>query len=119
MRERSVQLRHIYLLTCGICFLMAGFFFWRYVTTEKTVAPRTTTDVIIQRAGQLYSLPNDEKPQRAIVKEKAQLDQQPFFKNVQNGDDILIYKKHGLAIIYRSSNNTIVNAGAADVSTTH
>jgi hypothetical protein len=66
---------------------------------------------IINKVGVLYTLPTDERPSLATVQDKEKLKDQPFFTNAENGDKLLIYSAAKQAIIYRPSNNKIINVG--------
>lgn len=61
--------------------------------------------------GKLYQLPRDETPIIGKVQDKEKLKDQPFFKDAQNNDDILIYQKAKVAIIYRAIDNKLINVG--------
>jgi flagellar basal body-associated protein FliL len=62
-------------------------------------------------------LPKEEKPQMAILDKnvKKLAETQPFFADAIEGDKVLVYVKAGKAIIYRSSENKIVNIGPVGV----
>ncbi len=56
--------------------------------------------------------PNVELPQVAIINDAESLSKtQAFFADVKNGDQVLIYLTSQKAIIYRASENKIVNVG--------
>ncbi len=62
------------------------------------------------RIGKLINLP-DENPTVANVTDKEKLKDQPFFKDAQNGDSLLIFPAAKKAIIYRESENRLINVG--------
>lgn len=65
---------------------------------------------LLSEVGKLILLPADEKPSIAVVDNADLLSKsQLFFKDVVNGDQVLIYSSK--AIIYRPSTNLIVNVG--------
>ena len=69
------------------------------------------TKELTDTVAKLYQLPTDEEPIVGKVNDKDKLKDQPFFKNAQNDDDILIYQKAKIAIIYRAKENRLINVG--------
>jgi hypothetical protein len=65
---------------------------------------------LVLKVGKLIKLPN-EKPEIATVSDISQLQSQSIFKNAQNGDKVLIFPKSKRAIVYRPSENIIVEVG--------
>jgi hypothetical protein len=61
--------------------------------------------------GKIYDVPKNEQPTVALVQDKNKLQSQAFFQKVQNGDYVLIFPKSKFALIYRSNENKLVNAG--------
>lgn len=70
-----------------------------------------TTKRIIDKVSKLYSLPTDEQPTLAQVKDLKKLEGQPFFAKAAEGDYILIYANSKMALLYRESENKLVNVG--------
>lgn len=97
----------------------ASFFYLQYKSIKdnpESVNQEKTTQ-LTQKVGKLYKLP-DETPTIASITDKDKLKSQPFFKNAENGDQLLIYPKTKLAIIYRESSNIIINVGPITLSDT-
>ncbi len=68
-------------------------------------------DSLVGRVGQLMMLP-EEEPLVATVEDFEQLRaEQAFYKDVQNGDKLLIFPQAAKAVIYNEAKNMIVNAG--------
>jgi hypothetical protein len=65
---------------------------------------------LIRKIGKLIMLPNST-PDVATVTDVAQLGDQSIFRNAKNGDKVLIYKDVKRAIVYRPSENIIVEVG--------
>lgn len=63
------------------------------------------------KVAKLITVPADETPTLATVTDKTKLKDQPFFKDAQNGDTILIFPQAKKAIIYRESTNQLINVG--------
>ena len=92
-----------------------------YVVFKMHAAPKTQTpQATIDAAGKLISLPAGETPTVATVSDLAPLKDQPFFKDAQIGDKVLVFKESEKAILYRPSTNKIVTVapltGGAEVS---
>lgn len=58
--------------------------------------------------GKKVALPTDEEPDSATVIDRNKLQNQDFFKNAQNGDKILMYKRNQKAFLYRTSTDEII-----------
>jgi len=70
---------------------------------------------LLREVGKLVALPTDETPTVATVSEVDKLRDQPFFKNAANGDKIIIYTKNRKAILYRPSEEKIIDFGAVNI----
>lgn len=92
---------------------VAGFFAKNYFDLKAN--PQQAADSEVKRltdaVGKLYQLPADETPIVGKVKDKEKLKDQPFFKNAQNNDDLLIYQKAKIAIVYRDTESKLINVG--------
>jgi hypothetical protein len=53
----------------------------------------------------------DETPTLATVQDADKLREQEFFKDAENGDKVLIFTEAKKAIIYRESDNRVINSG--------
>ena len=74
-------------------------------------AQQSKVNAIKDKVGKLIAIPKDETPVLATVDDKEKLKDQPFFKDAQNGDVILMFAQSKKAIIYRESENKLVNVG--------
>lgn len=63
---------------------------------------------LLGKVGQLIALPTDEEPTIATVSDLSKLENKPFFKNAQLGDKVIIYSKSRKAILYRPTDNKII-----------
>lgn len=63
---------------------------------------------LVDKVGQLIVLPKDEEPTIATVSDLDKLAGQAFFANAQLGDKVLIYYGAKKAILYRPSDNKII-----------
>lgn len=78
----------------------------------------TKTAQIIKQVGSIYRLPAGEEPTVAEIKDISRLSTQPFYKDAQNGDYLLVFKTAKLALIYREKDRQLINVApiAADPS---
>jgi len=72
-------------------------------------------DKLVADVGKLIALPKDEKPTVATVTDVEKVKDQPFFSNAKNGDKVLIYTNAKKAILYRPTENLIVEVGAVNI----
>lgn len=72
-------------------------------------------DSLVMDVEKLLALPSDEKPTVATITDVEKLKEQVFFKNALNGDKVLIYTKNRKAILYRPTENKIVEVGAVNI----
>lgn len=63
---------------------------------------------VVKKVGMLMVLPEGEEPTLATVSDPEKLKDQPFFKNAQLGDKVILYTKAQKAILYRPSLNKII-----------
>ncbi len=83
----------------------------KQVTTQST---EEKNKELVAKVAKLYDLPQDEEPTVILVKDAKNLQTDfekqigEIFKNLENNDYILIYKKAKLGIHYRESSNKIV-----------
>jgi hypothetical protein len=79
----------------------------KQLSNPKSAALNETQE-LTNKVGELVVLPSGETPTIATVNDKNKLQGQTFFKNVQNGDKLLIYSKAGEAILYRPSDDKVI-----------
>lgn len=84
---------------------------WWVLAGSKTQAQRDLTHAKTLVARHMI-LPSDEEPTLALVTDKAQLKDKFLSANANNGDQVLIYTQHQIAIIYRESVDKIVAVGS-------
>ncbi len=114
-----------FLLVVNVLALIAlaafgGYYFRKYQNLKNNPAPASQiaqeeVDRIIAKVDKLYSLPKDEKPSVATVKDKEKLKDQPFFDKAENDDITLIYSNAKLAILYRPSTDKIINVSSVTI----
>lgn len=107
----------------GIVAAVAIFFFVRYNQASNTLkqleegrkASPTEVKTLIEKIGKLALLPKDEDPTIASVTDPAKLADQPFFINAKEGDKVLIYTVSRRAILYRPSENKIIEIAPLNI----
>lgn len=95
----------------------------KYNEAQKEIArlqdPETVAaDEVSQLAtkvGQLIKLPQDEVPTVATVVDADKLRDQPFFADAQDGDRVLMYAEASKAILYRPSENKIIEVAPINI----
>lgn len=69
---------------------------------------------LTQDVSKQVKLPTDETPVTATVTDVLRLPKELFFKYAQDGDKILMYKKHKLVILYRPSTGQVITEGTLE-----
>jgi cytoskeletal protein RodZ len=72
-------------------------------------------DALRNKVSSIMQLPN-ETPTVATVNDAETLKQQPFFTDVINDDKVLIFSGAQKVVIYRESENKIINSGPINIS---
>jgi hypothetical protein len=109
-----------------IVLLIVGGGFYQYNKLHSQIADNSASSAsdiegLVAEVGEKMVLPTGETPTLATVSDVSKLQDQPFFKNAQNGDKVLIFGNAKEAIMYRPSIHKIiavapVNAPVTDVS---
>lgn len=83
------------------------------VVTENTdqLSEKEVSDLVAQ-VSKLMVLPQNETPTVATVIDKEKLAGQAFFNNAQNGDKLLAYLQSRKAVLYRPSENRIIEVSS-------
>lgn len=91
-------------------------YFYRQYRSTKALLDNPTSlaqdeiKQIIKKIGAFMVLPTNEEPTLATVLDTEKLKEQPFFAKAAKGDKVVIYTKAGKAILYRPSENKIIEA---------
>ena len=101
------------------------FLFYKYETTKQellsftgdadVLAVKENKELISKLAG-LVDIPNEEEFKVATIKDISKLNQNPFYKNAKNNDKIVYFPISGRAILYRPSENKIIESSIVTVS---
>ncbi len=97
-------------LVLAIAVGATGLYFYNQSQKPKNVNLQDVSEIkdLVGKIGKLMELPSDETPSVATVSESIKLRSQPFFAKADNGDKVLIYQKAQKAILYRPSENKII-----------
>ena len=76
----------------------------------------TEASQLLAEVGKLMVLPENEQPTIATVTDLEKLKDQPFFAKAQVGDKVLIYTSAKKAILYRPTENKIIELAPLSVS---
>ena len=99
----------IFILTlAGLVYSQYQLYLLKNPTYQQQVA-QEQIQAIIDKVGKLMILPKDT-PQVLVLQDVEKIKtSQPFFKDAENGDQVLVYPT--TAVIYSPSKNKIVNVG--------
>lgn len=78
------------------------------IKKDPTAQATEENKTLLQKVGALIVLPADEQPTVATVTDLEKLKGQPFFAQAQLGDKVLIYTAAKKAILYRPTENKII-----------
>jgi cytoskeletal protein RodZ len=91
--------------------IVAAVLLWPSHVSQKEKDETKSKDVI-SRVSDLFVTPS-ETPLVVAIEDKEQIaDNKEFFKNAVVGDYLVVYRKAGMAVIYRENVDKIVNAGS-------
>lgn len=85
------------------------------LTTVQSESLAQTQARILQEVSAQYNVPKNETPSFAQISDKTQLASQPFFKDAENADFLIIYAKAKLSILYRPSEHKIIATGPVEI----
>lgn len=111
----------ILLVVVLVAALASSFYFYQkyqdsqYKLKHPEVAAKAQTRTLVQRVGKHIELPKGE-PTIATVSDVSKLSSQTFFIKAKNGDKVLIYNRDKEAILYRPSEDRIINVAALNLS---
>lgn len=107
----------IVILALVVALVSIGFATYQYTEAQKlktTEGAKQAADdeakALKAKVALLMQLPT-EKPTVATIKDITKLKDQPFFNGAKNGDKVLIFTEARKAVIYRESENKIINSG--------
>jgi|GEM_PF-2009750 len=125
-RKPALSSTAVIVASCSVVVIalaaLSGFLFWQNSklksenkATNSTVSNDQIVKDTISKVGKLYNLPKNDTPTVATIKDITKLKGQAFFSSAKNGDRLLVYTKDKFAILYRESENKIINIGPVQV----
>lgn len=107
--EKSVLLKRVVItLVIAVWAGATGWLGWSYYQTQQTIQ-KNDAKAVVTKLKTLMEVPSEE-PLVATITDAAKLkENEPFYKNAQNGDKVVIWKEK--AIIYRMEQNKLVDFG--------
>ena len=117
--QKRIPLATKGVISVAIIAITAAVFFWvQWRNAEKKnpekIAEQETAD-LLEAVGALIMLPNEEPSTVATVKDLEALKDQVFFKNARVGDKLLIYTNEQKAILYRPSENKLIEVSPLNI----
>ncbi|MCL2451292.1 hypothetical protein FWD20_00170 [Candidatus Saccharibacteria bacterium] len=117
-KVRNKKGRFVVGVIMAVVIVALGVFAWfqfkeiKQLRDPSYAAEQATTDAakLKDKVAKLIELP-DETATVATVTDAEKLKGQDFFKNTENGDKVLIFPAAKKAVIYRESDNKVINAG--------
>lgn len=119
-RRRSLPItKAAYILVLIGLLGISGYFYKQNkdLKNNPTQVQQQEVAQLTEKVNKLYNLP-EETPTIATVEDKDKLKDQPFFKDAQNNDKLLMFTNAKQAIIYRETDNKIINSGPIVISDT-
>ena len=110
----------IFLVFIVLVVAASSYYFYQYQRQQDLLlnpnkAAAEDSQNTLDHVKRLMSLPQGS-PLIYTVIDKKQIATQPFFKNVENGDKVLMFVQDKKAIIYRPSTDKIIDVGPINIS---
>lgn len=84
--------------------------------SESAEASREEIAGVIEELSEIVLLPKDETPTLSTIKDKDSLtENQDFFRDAQNGDQVLVYQQARKAFLYRPSTKKLINLAPINI----
>lgn len=92
-----------------IIIIGGGYGYYNYLyQNDPRIIYQKKLKTLTQNVSKQMSLPRGETPVTATVTDASKLPNELFFQHAENGDKIIMYKKHKLAILYRPSIGKVI-----------
>ncbi len=112
--------RNVSIILVILVLAMGGvsFYFWsKFQNALSNPSQVTSVEVanLINKVSKIMLLPANEQPSLANIDDLSSLKTQPFFVNAMVGDKLLVFNTSKVAILYRPSENKIIQVGPINV----
>ncbi|MDO8335492.1 MAG: hypothetical protein Q7T74_01765 [Candidatus Saccharibacteria bacterium] len=87
-----------------------------FKTVNEPQKAKAVAQSLVEIVGKIYQLPN-ETPTIATITEKGELPPDPFYEKAIEGDKILIFADSRKIIMYRPSENKVIDVGTLEPKT--
>lgn len=109
LSQRKYQVGLLVLIIIVVGALVAGYGFTKKNdVVEGGKLSASQISALVAEVGDKMVLPKGETPTIATVTDISKLESQPFFRDAQNGDKVMIFGSTSTAILYRQSIHKII-----------
>lgn len=90
---------------------MGAYYFVQYqrLKSDPTLEARKEAERVVKELSKIMVVPDDPAPVLATVSDRDQLQDQPFFRQAENGDQVVIFPSSMRAVLYRPSEKRVVD----------
>ena len=111
---RKFKASPLVLLILALAIGASAFFYTKYRDSQNKlnnpeIVAKAETQNLVEKVAQHVELPTGEQPTVATVSDVSKLSDQTFFAGAKNGDKVLIYTNAKKAILYRPSEDKVIN----------
>lgn len=125
-KKRSIRIKKSYLVIFVLVLALIGGGYLGYMKYDDVQkenqqlrdpqeSARLEIEKVKSEVSKLIDVPQDEDPTVASVTDASQLQNQQFYSKAQNGDKVLLYGKARKAILYRPSENKIIEVATLNL----
>ena len=119
MKERLTQKTSLIIIVSIVLLItsLTSYYFFQYQQAKQNPEISAHDQIIrtTEKIQNFIDLPKDEIPRMFTVSNREKLQNQPFFERAQNGDQVLIYIRTNKAILYRPSDNRVIEVAPFSV----
>ncbi len=109
MKKTYINKRTYIYLALLVCISSAIYFIYYKKSNVKMNNDKQISESVIEKVNKIIALPSDEVPAIGTIENVEKLNSDKFFASSKLGDRTLIYTKNNKIILYRESENKIIN----------
>lgn len=109
MKRTYINKRTYIYLALLVCISSAIYFIYYKKSNVKMNNDKQISESVIEKVNKIIALPSDEVPAIGTIQNVEKLNSDKFFASSRFGDRTLIYTKNNKIILYRESENKIIN----------